>query len=96
MEMKISSPINQDTRPASGANFNLMGSDNASEDSENEGAEDDAPQEPSHANVTPSAEPPQYWTDYLAMEEQRYNQRVQWEQQMASQFFVVMPSCLRT
>ncbi|KAI7991859.1 hypothetical protein LOK49_LG12G02414 [Camellia lanceoleosa] len=85
MEMKISSPINQYTVTRAGAAPNLMGSDNASEDSENEGAEGDAPQEPSHANVTPSAEQPQYWTDYLAMEEQRYNQRVQWEQQMASQ-----------
>ena len=33
----------------------------------------------------PSTEQPQYWTEFLAMEQQRYNERVQWEQQMANQ-----------
>ncbi|KAF5932307.1 hypothetical protein HYC85_028478 [Camellia sinensis] len=33
----------------------------------------------------PPNEQPQYWTDYLALEQERYNQRLQWEQQMANQ-----------
>ncbi|KAL7223310.1 hypothetical protein ACSBR1_024883 [Camellia fascicularis] len=84
MDIKIRSPINQYTVTRVGAASNLMESDNASEDSENEVPEDDAPQDP-HANWMPSTEQPQYWTEFLAMEEQRYNQRVQWEQQMANQ-----------
>ncbi|KAF5934595.1 hypothetical protein HYC85_030766 [Camellia sinensis] len=33
----------------------------------------------------PPNEQPWYWTDYLALEKERYNQRLQWEQQMANQ-----------
>ena len=33
----------------------------------------------------PPNEQPRYWTDYLALEQERYNQRLQWEQQMANQ-----------
>ncbi|KAI7996441.1 hypothetical protein LOK49_LG10G01949 [Camellia lanceoleosa] len=91
MDIKIRSPITQYTVTRAGAASNLMGSDNASEDSENEVTEDDAPQDP-HANLMPSTEQPQYWTEFLAMEEQCYNQRVQWEQQMANQ----MPSWVTT
>ncbi|KAL7204177.1 hypothetical protein ACSBR2_017279 [Camellia fascicularis] len=82
--MKIRSPINQYTVTRAGAASNLMGSDNATDDSEDEVLLDDAPQDPP-ANVMPSTEQPQYWTEFLAMEEQRYNERVQWEHQMANQ-----------
>ncbi|KAI7980892.1 putative LRR receptor-like serine/threonine-protein kinase RKF3 [Camellia lanceoleosa] len=37
-------------------------------------------------NAMPPNEQPHYWTDYLAVEQEQYNQRVQWEQQMANQF----------
>ncbi|KAL7256010.1 hypothetical protein ACSBR1_010028 [Camellia fascicularis] len=84
MEIKICSPINQYTVTRAGAAFNLMGSVNAAEDSEDEVPPDDAPEDPP-ANVMPSTEQPQYWIEFLAMEEQRYNQRVQWEHQMANQ-----------
>ncbi|CAL5439566.1 unnamed protein product [Camellia sinensis] len=36
-------------------------------------------------NAMPSNEQPHYWIDYLALEQERYNQRLQWEQQMANQ-----------
>ncbi|KAL7261605.1 hypothetical protein ACSBR1_000109 [Camellia fascicularis] len=84
MDIKIRSPITQYTVTRAGVASNLMGSDNGSEDEENEVPEDDAPQD-RHANLMPSTAQPQYWTDFLAMEEQRYNQRVQWEQQMSNQ-----------
>ncbi|CAL5429221.1 unnamed protein product [Camellia sinensis] len=84
MEMKLSSPINQYTVTCAGAASNLRESVNAPEDSEDEVPADDAPEDPP-ANVMPSTEQPQYWTEFLAMEEQRYNQRVQWEHQMANQ-----------
>ncbi|CAL5437732.1 unnamed protein product [Camellia sinensis] len=67
-----------------GAASNLMASVNALEDSEDEVPPDDALEDPP-ANVMPLTEQPQYWTEFLAMEEQRYNQRVQWEHQMANQ-----------
>ncbi|KAI7998490.1 hypothetical protein LOK49_LG10G02646 [Camellia lanceoleosa] len=51
MEMKISSPINQYTVTRAGAAPNLMGSDNASEDSENEVAEEKGKLK--HATVSP-------------------------------------------
>ncbi|CAL5328427.1 unnamed protein product [Camellia sinensis] len=46
---------------------------------------DDALKDP-HGNAMLRGEQPQYWTDFLAMEQERHNQRVQWEQQMANQF----------
>ncbi|KAL7160725.1 hypothetical protein ACSBR2_041399 [Camellia fascicularis] len=30
-------------------------------------------------NAMPPNEQPHYWTDYLALEQERYNQRLQWE-----------------
>ncbi|KAL7198745.1 hypothetical protein ACSBR2_021111 [Camellia fascicularis] len=81
METKICSPINQYTLTRAGGADNLMGSLNAY-DPEDEVPPDDAPEDP-HANVMPSTEQPQYWTEFLTMEEQRYNQPVQWEHQMA-------------
>ncbi|CAL5400937.1 unnamed protein product [Camellia sinensis] len=84
MEIKIRSPITQYTVNRAGAAANLMGNDNAAEDSEDEVPPDDGRQDPP-VNVMPSTEPPQYWTDFLAIEEQRYNQRVEWEHQMANQ-----------
>ncbi|KAI8027297.1 hypothetical protein LOK49_LG02G00772 [Camellia lanceoleosa] len=80
MEIKIRSPITQYTVNRTGAAANLMENDNAAEDSEDQVELDDGPQD-LPVNVTPSTEPPQYWTDFLAMEERRYNQRVEWEQQ---------------
>lgn len=68
MEMKIRSPINQYTVTRAGAASNLMGSVNAPEDSEDEVPPDNGPEDPP-ANVMPSTEQPQYWTDFLAMEE---------------------------
>ncbi|KAI7991193.1 hypothetical protein LOK49_LG12G00880 [Camellia lanceoleosa] len=84
MEIKIRSPINQYTVNRAGAASNLMGSVNAPEDSEDEVPPNDAPED-APANVMPLSEQPQYLTELLAMEEQRYNQRVQWEHQMANQ-----------
>ncbi|CAL5350361.1 unnamed protein product [Camellia sinensis] len=46
---------------------------------------DDAPEDP-HDNAMPATEQPQYWIYFLAMEQERHNQSVQWEQQMANQF----------
>ncbi|CAL5341195.1 unnamed protein product [Camellia sinensis] len=81
MEIKIRSPITQYTVTRAGAASNLIGSVNASED---EDPPDDGPEDPP-TNVMLSTEQPPYWTEFMAMEEQRYNQRVQWEQQMANQ-----------
>ncbi|KAI8026130.1 hypothetical protein LOK49_LG02G00623 [Camellia lanceoleosa] len=89
MEIKIRSPINQYTVTHAGAASNLMGSVNAPKDSEDEVPPDDAPEDVP-ANVMPSSEQPQYWTEFLAMEEQRYNQRVQWEHQMANQVLLCL------
>ncbi|GMQ01860.1 hypothetical protein CsSME_00048342 [Camellia sinensis var. sinensis] len=33
----------------------------------------------------PQQQPPAYWTDFTAMEQEHYNQPIQWEQQMATQ-----------
>ncbi|KAI7997300.1 hypothetical protein LOK49_LG10G01080 [Camellia lanceoleosa] len=80
MEIEIRSPINQYTVTCAGAASNLMGSVNAAKDSEDEVPPDDAPEDPP-TNVMPSTEQPQYWIEFLVMEEQRHNQRVQWEHQ---------------
>ncbi|KAI7988122.1 hypothetical protein LOK49_LG13G01978 [Camellia lanceoleosa] len=84
MEIKISAPITLYTVNRAGAAPNLVGSDNAAEDPEDQVPPDDAPQA-TPANVMPSNEPPQYWTEFLAMEQQRYNQRIEWEHQMTNQ-----------
>ncbi|CAL5384155.1 unnamed protein product [Camellia sinensis] len=41
-------------------------------------------EEPNDNAMSPN-EQPHYWTDYLGLEQERYNQRLQWEQQMANQ-----------
>ncbi|KAL7201026.1 hypothetical protein ACSBR1_032854 [Camellia fascicularis] len=45
----------------------------------------DDPEDPND-NAMPPDQQPQYWTDYLALEQERHNQCVQWEQQMENQF----------
>ncbi|KAL7167261.1 hypothetical protein ACSBR2_037845 [Camellia fascicularis] len=42
------------------------------------------PKDPNDNAVSPNQQP-KYWTDYLVLEQERYNQRLQWEQQMANQ-----------
>ncbi|CAL5424982.1 unnamed protein product [Camellia sinensis] len=67
------------TDRAGGAD-NLLGSINVA----NAPIADD-PKDPND-NAMPPNQQPQYWTDYLALEQERHNQRVQWEQQMENQF----------
>ncbi|GMP56597.1 hypothetical protein CsSME_00021020 [Camellia sinensis var. sinensis] len=69
-ETKISLAISVYTLTRAGGADNLMGSLNAHV------PPDDAPEDP-HANAMPSIEQPQYRTEFLAMEEERHNQRVQ-------------------
>ncbi|KAL7212115.1 hypothetical protein ACSBR2_014892 [Camellia fascicularis] len=61
-ETKISSAISKYTLTRAGRADNLMGSLNAHV------PPDDTPEDP-HANTMPSTEQPQYWTEFLAMEE---------------------------
>ncbi|KAL7243039.1 hypothetical protein ACSBR1_015448 [Camellia fascicularis] len=78
-EMEITSLISEYTLTQAGGTENLLGSLNVAN-----APIDDAPKEP-HDNAMPQNEP-QYWNDYLAIEQERHNQRVQWEQQMTNQF----------
>ncbi|KAL7162259.1 hypothetical protein ACSBR2_042692 [Camellia fascicularis] len=73
IDVKITSPISEYTLTRAGGANTLMGSNNF----ENEPIPDE--KEPKD-NAMPPNEQPQYWTDYLALEEERYNQRLQWEQ----------------
>ncbi|KAL7237506.1 hypothetical protein ACSBR2_003747 [Camellia fascicularis] len=77
VETKISSTISEYTLTCVGGADNLMESLNA------DVLADDAQEDP-HDNAMPLIEQPQYWTDFLAMEEEQHNQRIQWEQQMAN------------
>ncbi|KAL7164544.1 hypothetical protein ACSBR2_040447 [Camellia fascicularis] len=77
-ETKISSAISEYTVTRAGGAANLMESLTADVPS------DDAPEDDPDIAM-PSTEPPQYWTDFLAIQEERHNQRMQWEQQMANQ-----------
>ncbi|KAL7184573.1 hypothetical protein ACSBR2_026680 [Camellia fascicularis] len=76
--IRINSPISEYTLTRAGGTDTLMGSINL----ENEPIPDE--EEPND-NAMPPNEQPHYWTDYLALEQERYNQRLQWEQQMANQ-----------
>ncbi|KAL7200706.1 hypothetical protein ACSBR1_032605 [Camellia fascicularis] len=76
-ETKISSAISKCTLTHTSGADNLMGSLNAYV------PPDDAPED-LHANAIPSTEQPQYWTEFLVMEEEQHNQRVRWEQQIAN------------
>ncbi|KAL7175822.1 hypothetical protein ACSBR2_029414 [Camellia fascicularis] len=79
-EMKITSSILKYILTRAGGAKNLLGSLNVAN-----APIDDAPED-SHDNALPQNEQPQYWNDYLAMEQERHNQCVQWKQQMANQF----------
>ncbi|KAL7264204.1 hypothetical protein ACSBR1_002205 [Camellia fascicularis] len=80
VDVKISSPISEYTLTRAGGVDNLLGSINVA----NELIADD-PEDPND-NVMPPNQQPQYWTDYFALEQERHNQRIQWEQQMENQF----------
>ncbi|KAL7247648.1 hypothetical protein ACSBR2_002542 [Camellia fascicularis] len=77
VDVKITSTISKYTLTRAGGAKNLLGSINF----ENEPIPD--PENPKD-NAMPPNEQSQYWTDYLALEQERYNQRLQWEQQMAT------------
>ncbi|KAL7204043.1 hypothetical protein ACSBR2_017164 [Camellia fascicularis] len=76
--VRTTSPISEYTLTRVGDADTLMGSINI----ENEPIPDE--EEPND-NAMPPNEQPHYWTDYLALEQEWYNQRLQWEQQMANQ-----------
>ncbi|CAL5376781.1 unnamed protein product [Camellia sinensis] len=78
VDVRITSPISEYTLTRAGGADNLMGSINF----ENEPIPDD--EEPND-NAMPPNKQPQYLTDYLALEQERYYQRLQWEQQMTNQ-----------
>ncbi|KAL7170067.1 hypothetical protein ACSBR2_035002 [Camellia fascicularis] len=70
-EIKITSPISEYTLTQAGCAENLLGSLNVGN-----APIDDASKEP-HANAMPQNQQPQYWNDYLAMEQERHNQCIQ-------------------
>ncbi|KAL7203895.1 hypothetical protein ACSBR2_017033 [Camellia fascicularis] len=70
VDVRITSPISKYTLTRAGGADNLMGSINF----ENEPIPDE---EESNDNAMPPNEQPQYWTDCLALEQERYNQRLQ-------------------
>ncbi|KAL7162307.1 hypothetical protein ACSBR2_042731 [Camellia fascicularis] len=72
VDVRITSPISKYTPTRAGGAENLPGSINF----ENEPIPDE---EESNDNAMPPNEQSQYWTDYLALEQERYNQRLQWE-----------------
>lgn len=77
-ESKIDSDISEYTLNRAGGGDILLNSLNAP----------DAPMEDPkehHQDAMPPPQPPAFWTDFMAMEQERYNQRLQWEQQMATQ-----------
>ncbi|KAI7980437.1 Splicing factor 3B subunit 1 [Camellia lanceoleosa] len=71
VDVRITSPISEYTLTRAGGADTLMGSINF----ENEPIPDE--KEPND-NAMPPNEQPHYWTDYLALEQERYNQRLQW------------------
>ncbi|KAL7245354.1 hypothetical protein ACSBR2_000643 [Camellia fascicularis] len=70
VDMKIISPISEYTLTRAGGADNLLGSINVA----NTPIAND-PEDPND-NAMPLNQQPQYWTDYLAMEQERHNQRV--------------------
>ncbi|KAL7258482.1 hypothetical protein ACSBR1_004585 [Camellia fascicularis] len=78
VDVRITSSIFEYTLTRAGDADTLMGSINF----ENEPIPDE--EEPND-NAMPPNEQPHYWIDYLVLEQERYNQRLQWEQQMANQ-----------
>ncbi|KAL7230462.1 hypothetical protein ACSBR2_008857 [Camellia fascicularis] len=77
VDVRITSPISEYTLTRAGGAENLLSSINF----ENEPIPDE--EEPND-NAMPPNEQPQYWINYLALEQERYNHRLQWEQQMAN------------
>ncbi|KAL7207725.1 hypothetical protein ACSBR1_029636 [Camellia fascicularis] len=69
VDVRITSPIFEYTLTRAGGAENLLGSINF----ENEPIPDE--QEP-NGNAMPPNEQPQHWIDYLALEQERYNQRL--------------------
>ncbi|KAL7255452.1 hypothetical protein ACSBR1_009572 [Camellia fascicularis] len=78
-DVKISSPILEYTLTRASGADNLLGSINVA----NTPIAND-PKDPND-NAMPPNQQPQYWTNYLALEQERHNKRVQWEQQMENQ-----------
>ncbi|KAL7259569.1 hypothetical protein ACSBR1_005455 [Camellia fascicularis] len=78
VDVRITSPISEYTLTRAGGAENLLRSINF----ENEPIPNE--EEPND-NTMPPNEQPQYWTDYLALEQEWYNQCLQWKQQMANQ-----------
>ncbi|KAL7168467.1 hypothetical protein ACSBR2_038829 [Camellia fascicularis] len=76
--IRITSPISKYTLTRAGGSNTLMGFLNLQ-------TEPIPDEEEPNDNAMPPNEQPCYWTDYLALEQERYNQRLQWEQQMANQ-----------
>ncbi|KAL7263530.1 hypothetical protein ACSBR1_001648 [Camellia fascicularis] len=79
-DMNISSPSLEYTLTRASGADNLLGSINIA----NALIADD-PEDPNDNAMLPNQQP-QYGTDYLALKQERHNQRVQWEQQMENQF----------
>ncbi|KAL7224581.1 hypothetical protein ACSBR1_025950 [Camellia fascicularis] len=78
VDVRITSPISEYTLTRDGGTENLLGSINF----ENEPIPDE---EQPNDNAMPPNEQPQYWSNYLALEQERYNQRLQWEEQITNQ-----------
>ncbi|KAL7239515.1 hypothetical protein ACSBR2_005415 [Camellia fascicularis] len=78
VDVRITSPISEYTLTRVGGAENLLRSINF----ENEPVPNE--EEPND-NAMPPNEQPQYWTDYLALEQEWYNRCLQWKQQMANQ-----------
>ncbi|KAL7185642.1 hypothetical protein ACSBR2_027566 [Camellia fascicularis] len=72
-EIKITSLISEYTLTRDGSTENLLGSMNVTN-----APIAYAPEDP-HDNAMPQNEQPQYWNDYLVMEQEGHNQRIQWE-----------------
>ncbi|KAL7235634.1 hypothetical protein ACSBR1_019015 [Camellia fascicularis] len=70
VHVRFTSPICEYTLTRAGGAENLLGSINF----ENKPIPDE---EELSDNTMPPNEQPQYWTDYLALEHERYNQRLQ-------------------
>ncbi|KAL7180576.1 hypothetical protein ACSBR1_043717 [Camellia fascicularis] len=82
VDVRITSLISEYTLTRAGGADTLMGSINF----ENEPIPD---KEEPNDNAMPPNEQPHYGTDYLALEQERYNQRLQWKQQMANQLNIL-------
>ncbi|KAF5932765.1 hypothetical protein HYC85_028936 [Camellia sinensis] len=80
VDVKIQALISEYTLTQADGADNLLGSIDVA----NAPIADDL--EDPNDNAMPQNQQPQYWTDYLALEQEQHNQRVQWEQQMKNQF----------